>query len=108
MEAKDGGKSDQNGQKSCYRGIVGPEIPFSPKSFIFKEIPMSLPAFFLPLQVEDQDLVATALAEYFGSNLGAGRLGHGSGVAGDCAHIAELDRFGFGIGNHTLRSEEHT
>jgi|ERR1017187_931799 hypothetical protein len=45
MEAKDGAKSDPNGQKSRYRGIVGPEIPFSPKSFIFIEMPMSLRAF---------------------------------------------------------------
>ena len=45
MEAKDGAKSDPNGQKSRYRDIVGPEIQFSPKSFIFIEIPMSLRAF---------------------------------------------------------------
>src|ERR1017187_7177416 len=69
-----------------------------------KILPVSLQllVLLLPLQVEDQDLVAAAFAEYFGSNLGAGRLGHGSGVAGDCEHIAELDRLGLGVGNHTL------
>src|ERR1035437_4849448 len=64
-------------------------------------VTLQLLVLFLPLEVEDQNLIAPALAQHFGDHLGGGRFGHGSRFIADGQHIAELDGLIL-VGNHAL------